>query len=61
MAPRKLKKIVRYGNVSADYLQRRQLKRGIGFWLLFGSGIGIVIDGIYSGWNEGLARGAFGA
>lgn len=59
MAPRKLKKIVRYGNVSADYLQRRQLKRGIGFWLLFGSGIGIVIDGIYSGWNEGLAQGGF--
>ncbi len=59
MAERKLKKIVRYGNVSPDYLQRRQLKRGIGFWLLFGSGIGIVIDGIYAGWNEGLAQGGF--
>ncbi len=56
---RKLKKIVRYGNVSSDYLERRQLKRGIGFWLLFGSGIGIVIDGIYAGWNEGLAQGGF--
>lgn len=56
---RKLKKIVRYGSVSSDYLQRRQLKRGIGFWLLFGSGIGIVIDGIYAGWNEGLAQGGF--
>jgi ethanolamine permease len=56
---RKLKSVVRYGNVSADYLQKRQLRRGIGFWLLFGSGVGIVIDGIYAGWNEGLAQGGF--
>lgn len=56
---RKLKSIVRYGNVSADYLQKRQLRRGIGFWLLFGTGVGIVIDGIYAGWNEGLAQGGF--
>ncbi len=56
---RKLKKIVRYGSVSSDYLQRRQLKRGIGFGLLFGTGIGIVIDGIYAGWNEGLGQGGF--
>ncbi len=56
---RKLKSIVRYGNVSADYLQKRQLRQGIGFWLLFGTGVGIVIDGIYAGWNEGLKQGGF--
>ncbi|MCS6959886.1 MAG: amino acid permease [Pseudanabaenaceae cyanobacterium SKYGB_i_bin29] len=59
MAERKLKKIVRYGSVSADYLQRRQLRQGIGFWLLWGCGIGIVIDGIFAGWNEGLAYAGF--
>ncbi len=58
MAERKLK-VARYGNVDSDYLERRQLKRGIGFWALWGIGVGIVIDGIYSGWNEGLAQGGF--
>ncbi len=58
MAERKLK-VARYGNVDSDYLERRQLKRGIGFWSLWGIGVGIVVDGIYSGWNEGLAQGGF--
>ncbi|MGQ9865310.1 MAG: amino acid permease [Pseudanabaenaceae cyanobacterium] len=58
MAERKLK-VVRYGNVDSDYLEKRQLKRGIGFWALWGIGVGIVIDGLHSGWNEGLAQGGF--
>ncbi|MFQ3680413.1 MAG: amino acid permease [Pseudanabaenaceae cyanobacterium] len=59
MAERKLK-VARYGNVDSDYLERRQLKRGTGFWALWGIGVGIVVDGMYSGWNEGLAQGGFG-
>ncbi|MFN3360796.1 MAG: amino acid permease [Pseudanabaenaceae cyanobacterium] len=59
MAARKLKKFVRYGSVSADYMQKRQLRQGLGFWLLWGCGVGIVIDGIFAGWNEGLAYGGF--
>ncbi len=59
MAERKLK-LARYGNVESNYLERRQLKKGAGWLLLWGAGIGIVIPGMFSGWNTGLGTAGFG-
>lgn len=51
--------IVRYENVSADYLANRTLRRGAGWGLLWALGVGAVISGEYFGWNFGLAAGGF--
>lgn len=60
MTPKKkLKGIVRYENVDSEYLQRRQLKRGAGWVLLWALGVGAVISGEFSGWNLGLISGGF--
>lgn len=46
---------------SADYLQKRQLKRGSAGWLLLaGLGVSYVVSGDFSGWNYGLEQGGFG-
>lgn len=46
---------------SADYLAKRQLKKGSAGWLLLaGLGVSYVVSGDYSGWNFGLAHGGFG-
>ncbi len=46
---------------SAEYLQKRQLKKGSAGWLLLaGLGVSYVISGDFSGWNFGLAEGGFG-
>ena len=46
---------------SADYLEKRQLKKGTAGWvLLAGLGVSYVVSGDYSGWNFGLAEGGFG-
>ncbi len=60
MTGRKLKKVVRYANIDGEYLQRRQLKKGANWVLLWGLGVGAVISGEFSGWNVGLASGGFG-
>jgi ethanolamine permease len=52
---------VEYESVAADYLDKRQLKKGTAGWvLLAGLGVSYVISGDYAGWNFGLAQGGFG-
>lgn len=51
---------VRYENVSADYFEKRNLRRHAGLWSLWALGVGAVISGDFSGWNFGLAAGGFG-
>jgi len=46
---------------SAEYLQKRQLRKGTAGWvLLAGLGVSYVISGDYAGWNAGLLEGGFG-
>ena len=52
---------VEYNEVSADYLDKRQLKKGAAGWILLASlGVSYVISGDFAGWNFGLAQGGFG-
>jgi ethanolamine permease len=52
---------VEYDTVSADYLQRRELKQGAAGWVLLASlGVSYVISGDFAGWNFGLVHGGFG-
>lgn len=52
---------VDYQQVSADYLQHRQLRKGAAGWvLLAGLGVAYVISGDFAGWNFGLQQGGFG-
>jgi ethanolamine permease len=60
MTGRKLKRVVRYASIDGEYLQRRQLKKGANWILLWGLGVGAVISGEFSGWNVGLTSGGFG-
>ncbi len=53
------KGIVRYQDVDADYLQKRQLKKSAGWFLLWAMGVGAVISGNFFGWNMGLKVGGF--
>lgn len=49
------------GDTSADYLERRTLRRGSAGWLLLtGLGVAYVVSGDFSGWNVGLDKGGFG-
>lgn len=53
--------VITYDNVSADYLDNRQLKKGVAGWILLASlGVSYVISGDFAGWNFGLAQGGFG-
>jgi ethanolamine permease len=60
MAERKLKGVVRYASIDGQYLQKRKLRKGANWLLLWGLGVGAVISGEFSGWNVGLATGGFG-
>jgi ethanolamine permease len=52
---------VEYDNVSSDYLDKRQLKKGAAGWILLASlGVSYVISGDFAGWNFGLAQGGWG-
>ncbi|ABG06102.1 Ethanolamine permease [Rubrobacter xylanophilus DSM 9941] len=52
---------VEYEHVGAEYLERRQLKKGAAGWvLLAGLGVAYVISGDFAGWNFGLAQGGWG-
>ena len=47
--------------VSDDYLNQRQLKKGVAGWVLLASlGVSYVISGDFAGWNFGLERAGFG-
>ncbi len=50
-----------FENVSDDYLEKRQLKKGVAGWILLASlGVSYVISGAFAGWNFGFASGGFG-
>ncbi len=50
-----------YEQVSADYFQHRQLRKGAAGWvLLAGLGVAYVISGDFAGWNYGLQKGGWG-
>ena len=52
---------VEYDEVSSDYLDKRQLKKGAAGWILLASlGVSYVISGDFSGWNFGLEQGGWG-
>jgi ethanolamine permease len=52
---------VEYDDVPADYLDKRQLKKGAAGWILLASlGVSYVISGDFSGWNFGLEQGGWG-
>ncbi|GAA5167103.1 ethanolamine permease [Pseudonocardia eucalypti] len=52
---------VEYDQVQADYLEKRQLRRGAAGWvLLAGLGVAYVISGDFAGWNFGLQHGGWG-
>ncbi len=52
---------VDYEEVAANYLENRQLKKGVAGWVLLASlGVSYVISGDFAGWNFGLAMGGFG-
>jgi len=52
---------VDYESVPEDYLEHRQLKKGVAGWVLLASlGVSYVISGDFAGWNFGLAMGGFG-
>jgi ethanolamine permease len=52
---------VDYEQVGADYMEKRQLRRGAAGWvLLAGLGVAYVISGDFAGWNFGLAEGGWG-
>lgn len=48
-----------YESVNDSYLRQRQLKGNAAFWLLWSYGVGIVISGVFAGWNSGLTAGGF--
>jgi ethanolamine permease len=51
---------VTYTNESAEYYEKRQLRRTAGLWGLWGLAVAAVISGDFSGWNFGIASGGFG-
>lgn len=52
---------VDYEQVSSDYLDKRQLRKGVAGWVLLATlGVSYVISGDFAGWNFGLAQGGFG-
>src|SRR5215204_7039422 len=52
---------VEYERVDQEYMEHRQLQKGVAGWvLLAGLGIAYVISGEFAGWNFGLAEGGWG-
>lgn len=50
-----------YEQVGAEYLEKRQLRKGAAGWvLLAGLGVAYVISGDFAGWNFGLGEGGWG-
>lgn len=60
MAQEKRVGSVTYQEVTADYFQKRGLKRHAAFWSLWSLGVAAVISGDFYGWNLGLDAGGFG-
>lgn len=52
---------VEHDSVSADYLEKRKLKKGAAGWVLLATlGVSYVISGDFAGWNLGIGIGGFG-
>ena len=51
---------VTYSKASADYFEKRSLKRSAGIWGLWGLAVAAVISGDFSGWNFGIGFAGFG-
>jgi len=51
---------VTYTHESAEYYEKRQLKRTAGLFGLWGLAVAAVISGDFSGWNFGISAGGFG-
>ena len=61
MSAKKHAATVEYDEVSADYLDKRQLRKGAAGWVLLASlGVSYVISGDFAGWNFGLEQGGWG-
>ena len=61
MSVKKHAATVEYDEVSADYLDKRRLKKGAAGWVLLASlGVSYVISGDFAGWNFGLEQGGWG-
>jgi ethanolamine permease len=48
---------ITYREITADYFDKRKLRRYAGVWSLWALGVGAVISGDFFGWNFGLAYG----
>jgi ethanolamine permease len=60
-APKTKNKSIEYETVPDEYMDQRQLKKGVAGWVLLASlGISYVISGDFAGWNFGLELGGFG-
>lgn len=59
MAHEKRHHLAQHQEVGAEYFERRKLKKGAGWVLLWALGVGAVISGDYAGWNNGLVQGGF--
>jgi ethanolamine permease len=51
--------LARYEQVTPEYLERRRLRKSVGWILLWAMGVGAVISGDYYGWHFGLLSGGF--
>ena len=51
---------VKYTTATADYFDKRKLKRSAGSWGLWGLAVAAVISGDFSGWNFGIDFAGFG-
>jgi ethanolamine permease len=51
--------VARYEQVTAEYLERRRLRKSVGWILLWAMGVGAVISGDYYGWHFGLLSAGF--
>src|SRR5258708_3922929 len=60
MGDEKRQGLARHHQVDDSYLEKRQLRRGAGWLLLWAMAVGAVISGFFTGWNTGLGAGGFG-
>ena len=51
---------ISYQPVSAEYFQKRGMRRYAKVWSLWALGVGAVISGHFSGWNFGIGVGGWG-
>ena len=55
----KMNGLVRYQDVGSEYFEKRRLKQGADWLLLWGFAIGVVISSQFAGWSSGLTESGF--